>query len=98
MSGSDSSPAPTPAEPAAQQVEASLTKDIAESLQFTGQEVSLKKRKRRANRAIGLTKELGEARKQPGTLNHTHNVDVARHHLVACAVKMAKFTEYGSEC
>jgi hypothetical protein len=48
MSDSDSSPATTPAELAAQQVAAGLTKAIAESLQFTGQEISLEKRKRRA--------------------------------------------------
>jgi hypothetical protein len=44
MSDSDSSPAPTPAELAAQEVASGLTKAIAESLQFSGKEISLEKR------------------------------------------------------
>jgi hypothetical protein len=56
MSDSDASPAPTPAELAAQQVASGLTKAIAESLQFSGKEISLEKRKRRAKKAIDLAK------------------------------------------
>jgi hypothetical protein len=95
-SDSDSSPAPTPAELAAQQVAAGLAKAIAESLQFTGLEFSLEKRKRRAKKAIDLAKELAKARKQPGTLKRTQDVAVAKHQLAACAVKIAKLTDYGS--
>jgi hypothetical protein len=94
MSDSDSSPAPTPAELAAQEVASGLTKAIAESLQFSGKEISLEKRKRRAKKAIDLAKELAKACKQPGTLKRAHDVDVVKHHLVACTLKLAKLTDY----
>jgi hypothetical protein len=44
MSDSDTSPAPTPAELAAQQVADGHAKAMAESLQFTGKDISLEKR------------------------------------------------------
>jgi ribosomal protein L32 len=94
MSDSDSSPAPTPAELAAQQVASGLTKAIAESMQFSGKGISLEKRKRRAKKAIDLAKELAKACKQLGTLKRAHDVDVVKHHLVACTVKLAKLTDY----
>jgi hypothetical protein len=86
----------TPAEIAAQQVAAGLNKAIAESLQFTGQEISPERRKRHAKKGIVLTKERPKARKQACTLKRTHDVDVAKHHLVACDVKMDQLTISGS--
>jgi hypothetical protein len=90
MSDSDSSPAPTATDLSSPPVAAGLTTDIAEYLLFTERRSRLKCVNNVQRKLLTSQRSPLRSAKQRDILKCVHDVDVAKHHLVACAVNMTK--------